>query len=110
MAKKNKTTKVIVQQSSESVDVEKLAMTVAQAVAREMMKEFKKLPLQGQFIQATDSDNPNFIDMNKIIPMSVDTIISETNLENMAKDEEVKDSKLEESKNKLAKLKKNRSK
>lgn len=105
MARKTKAPKVTVvhNQQTQQIDLEELATKVARAVAKEVAEEvIKKLP-KGQRYHGDTPDNVG-IDMNidKIIPIAIDTAIAETNLTGAVKEEKTVDKDLEKSKSKLA--------
>lgn len=102
MARKTKAPKVtLVQNQVQNIDLEELATKVARAVAKEVAEEVvKKLP---KGYAATGTVEEMGIQMDEsLIPIAIDTAVSEANLEGMAKEEKAVDKDLEKSKSKLA--------
>ena len=101
MARKTKVPKVIVQNQVQNIDLEELAIRVARAVAEEVIKNLPK----GQAIHAETIDDIGVdMDIDKIIPITIDTGVAETNLEGAVKQEKAVDKNLKKSKSKLAEI------
>ena len=98
MARKTKAPKVtVVQNRTQNIDLEELAIKVAKAVAEEVIK---KLP-KGQLYSRHNGPE---IDIDKVIPIAIDAAVAETNLQDAIKEEKAVDINLEKSKSKLAEI------
>ena len=108
MARKTKAPKVtLVQNQVQNIDLEELATKVARAVAKEVAEEVvKKLP---KGYAKTGTIDEFGIEMDEsLIPIAVETAVTEANLDGMAKEEKAIDKDLEKSKSKLAGILKKR--
>lgn len=108
MARKTKAPKVtLVQNQVQNIDLEELATKVARAVAKEVAEEVvKKLP-KGYARTGTVEELEIQMD-ESLIPIAINTAVSEANLEGMVKEEKAIDKDLEKSKSKLAGILKKR--
>ncbi len=102
MARKTKRTNITVIQQASNIDLEELATKVARAVAKEVAKEVVKNLPKG--ITSGKTAEELRIQMDEsLIPLAIETAVTEANLEGMAKEEKVDDKDLEKSKSRLAK-------
>lgn len=87
-----------------TLDTSNLAEQIAKAVAKEVREALRDLP-RGGIIRARDLPTEGQIEMDEsIVPMRVEAVATETNLQNMAKEEVKVDKDLADSKSKLANL------
>lgn len=105
--KTKKANLTIIQQQADSIDLEELATKVARAVAKEVAEEvIRNLP-KG-FISGKAAEESSIQMDESLIPIAIETAITEANLESMTRKERAIDKDLEKSKSKLAGILKKR--
>lgn len=89
------------------IDVETLIARVAQVVAKEVTEQIlaNQVSVRGQPREVLTSNDSFQIDMDKIIPIAISSIVEETNIQTIDKEDAV-DKDLEKAKSRLAELKK----